>query len=214
MGILTQPESELGMDVLLFAALSFLLASIPFSLLIGRIFANRDIRDYGDGNPGATNVYRATHNRALFALAAACDSLKGTLSVGIAWWVLGWQDERIVPVALLAIAGHVFSPFLRFNGGKAVAITGGVWAAITLWEIPIVMGILITFWVRSVEESNWAVMLTMLSVGLYLVIAHRAHPVFMAIWAGNALLLWVRHRHGLATAPTLKWWLPFVKRRL
>jgi glycerol-3-phosphate acyltransferase PlsY len=200
------------LDLIIVTLMTFLLASIPFSVIIGRVVFGVDIRQFGDGNPGATNVYRATGSRFWYIVAVLADAGKGTLPVGIAYWTLGWQDMRIVPIALAAIAGHALMPFLGFRGGKAVAITGGVWAGITLWEIPLVIGVMITFWYRSVKESDWAVVLMMLSVLLYLLVVHAARPYLLILWAGNFAILLVKHRASLNHLPTLIPWLPGMRR--
>ncbi|XWX05174.1 glycerol-3-phosphate acyltransferase [Aggregatilineales bacterium SYSU G02658] len=193
------------MDVLLLAAAAFLLSSVPFSVVIGRVVFNVDIRQHGDGNPGATNVYRATGSRFWYIVAVMADALKGSIPVGIAYWGLSWRDERLALVAVLAIAGHAFSPFLNFKGGKAVAITGGTWAALTLWQVPIVIGVNLLLWYRLLEKSDdWVVMFMMAGVLLYLLVAYQQLPVFLLIWAGNFAILLFKHRHGLKRLPTFR----------
>lgn len=192
------------MDALLLAAAAFLLSSVPFSVVIGRVVFNVDIRQHGDGNPGATNVYRASGSRFWYIVAVMADALKGSIPVGIAYWGLGWRDERLALVAVLAIAGHAFSPFLGFRGGKAVAITGGTWAALTLWQVPIVIGVNLFLWYRLLNESDWVVMFMMLGVLLYLLVAYSQMPVFLFIWAGNFAILLFKHRAGLKRLPSFR----------
>jgi glycerol-3-phosphate acyltransferase PlsY len=194
------------MTIILYSIMTFLLSAIPFSVLIGQWVFKLDIRQYGDGNPGATNVLRASGSKFWFIIAVFADALKGTIPVGIAYWYLGWQDWRIVPIGVLAIAGHAFTPYLNFNGGKAVAITGGVWSAVTLWEIPIVLGLTLIFWFKSVKESDWAVILMMFSILFYMLLFKREHPHLFGLWAGNLLILLYKHRQGLAKPPTLVPW--------
>jgi glycerol-3-phosphate acyltransferase PlsY len=192
------------MDIILMSVVAFFVAAIPYSVLIGRFVFNVDIRQFGDGNPGATNVYRATKSKIWYVVAVMADALKGTIPVGIAFWSLGWMDTRIVPVAIAAIAGHAFSPFLNFNGGKAVAVTGGVWAALTLWEVPIVLGLSLLAWVRVFKESDWVVMATMFTVLAWLVFFRAYQPYLLGVWLGNLLILAYKHRAGLTALPTLK----------
>jgi glycerol-3-phosphate acyltransferase PlsY len=193
------------MDVLLLAAAAFLLSSVPFSVVIGRLVFNVDIRQHGDGNPGATNVYRASGSRFWYIVAVLADALKGSIPVGVAHWGLGWRDERLALVAVLAIAGHAFSPFLGFKGGKAVAITGGTWAALTLWQVPIVIGVNLFLWYRLLSKSDdWVVMFMMLGVLLYLLVAYNQMPVFLLIWMGNFAILLFKHRAGLKRLPSFR----------
>jgi acyl phosphate:glycerol-3-phosphate acyltransferase len=187
----------------MYAIFAFMIAAIPFSLLIGKWRFNVDIREFGDGNPGATNVLRATKSKFWFAIALFCDISKGMIPVGFAYWGLWWQDWRIVPVAILAIAGHAFSPFLKFNGGKAIAITSGVWTATTLWEIPILLGLSLTFFLKLFKNSDWAVINMMGVMFLFLVIVRPTQPHLLAIWAGNFAILLFKHRKGLAIIPKL-----------
>lgn len=107
---------------------SYLLGSIPSGLLIGQSFYHTDIRQYGSGNIGTTNAFRALGVKGgLFVF--ICDLLKGFLPViflrnlpGITWPLLAF--------GLAAIVGHSFSIFLAFKGGKAVATSFGVGLAI------------------------------------------------------------------------------------
>jgi len=196
--------------VLVWTVATYLIASLPFSVWIGRLVFGVNIRNYGDGNPGATNVYRASGSRFWYIVAILLDGHKGLLPVGIAYWILGWRGIEIVPLAWAAIMGHAFSIFLNFQGGKAVAITGGVWIGLTLLEMPIVMSVLLVYWYRSVKESNWAVILWLLSVGLYLLLAHPTNTAYLLVWLGNFLIVLYRHRDGLNHLPTIKRWLPLL----
>ncbi len=182
---------------------------MPYSLVIGRVLFRVDIRQFSDGNPGATNLYRATGSRFWYIVGVVADALKGALPVAVAYWGLGWQDMRIVPVGIAAIAGHAFSPFLGFKGGKAVAITGGVWTAITWFEVPIVLGLMLAFWYKSIKESDWVVMFVMISILLYLLVTRPTAPI-LSLWLGNFLILAFKHRQSLSKPPTFQRWLPFL----
>lgn len=105
-------------------AVGFLAGGIPFSLIVGKLFARVDIRTVADGNPGATNVIRAAGWKAGVP-AIILDISKGYLPVALARHY-GLADWALVPVALAPILGHAFSPFLKFHGGKALGATGGV----------------------------------------------------------------------------------------
>ena len=103
--------------------LSYLIGSISFALVIGKIFYKKDIRNYGSGNLGATNAYRVLGIKAGVIVALA-DILKGTFACLLPL-LLGSTVNPIV-CGLLAIVGHIFSVFASFKGGKAVATTTGV----------------------------------------------------------------------------------------
>ena len=102
--------------------LGFLLGSIPFGLLLTRAAGLGDIRSIGSGNIGATNVLR-TGNKKLAAAVLLLDALKGVAAVLISA-TLG--PLAAVAAALGAVLGHMFTPWLRFKGGKGVATTFGV----------------------------------------------------------------------------------------
>lgn len=189
---------------------AFLLGSIPFSLLIGRYALGTDIRQYGDGNPGATNVFRAG-GKAWGIWAMTLDALKATVPVGISYYGLNWHGWPMVAIALAPVAGHMFSPFLNFNGGKAVAATFGMWIGLTIWEAPTVLGIMLFYWFKSVTSSGWAVILAILSLIIYLAIA-RPDPTLLLIAFGNLCLLAYKHRTELKSRPQLRYWLPFINR--
>lgn len=204
--------------LILWMAVAYVSGGVPYSWLIGRYRFGVDIRDFGDGNPGATNVKRASGSTRWFIIAMLLDGFKGLIPVSIAHWVVGLHDFDIALVALAAIAGHAFSPFLRLQGGKAIAITWGVWCALTIWEAPTIMGLLLLYWFLSVKESDWAVVLMMLSFLVYLCLTFYSPSLHfrngsiapLVLWAGNFIILLYRHRASLSQPPTIKRWLPFL----
>jgi len=107
---------------------AYLMGSVPWGVIFTGLFAHADVREAGSGNIGAYNVYRVAGMR-LGILTLAGDLLKGAVPVLVAasWVDLpGWAGEMVVCVtALAAFAGHLFSPFLGFKGGKGVATAAG-----------------------------------------------------------------------------------------
>lgn len=108
--------------------LSYLIGSISFALVVGKMFYKIDIRGYGSGNLGATNAYRVLGVKAGLSVAVA-DILKGTLACFLPL-ILSSTVNPIV-CGLLAILGHIFSVFASFKGGKAVATATGVFLFFT-----------------------------------------------------------------------------------
>lgn len=195
------------MDIATWTLVGFLLGSIPFSVIVGRLVADVDIRQYGDHNPGATNVLRAT-GWGWFALAGLLDYLKGAVPVGIPWFFLGIHGWGIVPIALAPLLGHAFSPWLRFRGGKAVAATFGVWTGLTVGAGPIMLGLLLGLAFAVVVVSGWAVVLAMLGFGGFIWQQYSAYyPEFMVIWLGNLALLAWKYREDLGHMPGIRSWL-------
>lgn len=100
------------------AALAYLLGSVPFGLVMARLFGLGDIRQIGSGNIGATNVLR-TGNRPAAALTLVLDAGKGGIAVLVARYALAEDAAQIAGFA--AFLGHCFPIFLGFKGGKGVA---------------------------------------------------------------------------------------------
>ncbi|SMO70916.1 acyl-phosphate glycerol-3-phosphate acyltransferase [Balnearium lithotrophicum] len=116
------------MSYFLVFLVSFLLGSIPFGYIVGRI-KGVDVRKYGSGNIGATNVSRVLGKK-YGALVLFLDALKGALPVLILKYS-GFSAELQVFSGLSAILGHCFSPFLSFRGGKGVATGLGAFLVIS-----------------------------------------------------------------------------------
>jgi glycerol-3-phosphate acyltransferase PlsY len=115
----------------LFAAgAAFLLGSVPFGLIIGKVFCGIDPRTAGSGNVGATNVARLC-GTAWGALTLLCDLLKGLLPVALYASFAGEaRPLAAYCLGLASICGHVYSLFLGGKGGKGVATTVGVYLAL------------------------------------------------------------------------------------
>ncbi len=202
-------DATLILNTLMWTVIGFISGSLMLALWLGRLTLGRDVRAVGDGNPGATNVLKAGGAK-LGALALLLDVLKGAIPVSIAYYAVGIGGVPLVFVALAPIFGHAFSPFLRFKGGKAVAVSAGVWMALTLWEIPTFGGLVLGLWFAVVVVSGWAVLLMGLCLLAYLLIAHR-DPVLITVLVVNLALISWKYRADLAQPPGLRDWL---RRRL
>ena len=129
--------------------LAYLIGSIPFSFLVVRMVAGRDIRHEGSGNVGATNVAR-TAGKVPGIMALLLDIAKGYAAVALARWLVaqpGWpfaagpapwesREFWLALAGLIAVLGHMFPAWLRFHGGKGVATAAGVFLALD----PLVIG--------------------------------------------------------------------------
>ena len=109
-------------EIILLVILSYLCGSIPFGLILTKIFNKKDIRKIGSGNIGATNVLR-TGNKLLALTTLLFDILKGFLPVLIS---KQYFPEFIYLCSLFAFFGHVFPIWLKFKGGKGVATFLGI----------------------------------------------------------------------------------------
>jgi len=116
------------MPMLIAAVAGYILGSIPFGLVMAKLFGLGDIRQIGSGNIGATNVLRTGNKLAAF-LTLVLDAGKGAIAVVIARALFG---EGAAGVAgLFAVLGHLFPLFLRFKGGKGVATFLGTLLALS-----------------------------------------------------------------------------------
>ena len=137
---------------------AFCLGACPFSVWIGRLVLGKDIRNYGDGNPGAANVFRVG-GRKSGCLAVFLDTAKGVPFVILAHSYFGLSEVAVMTVALSAILGHAFSPLLRFKGGKSVAVTFGVLLALPQHEMLIAFAAFMFLGFLFIEIDAWTVML-------------------------------------------------------
>ncbi len=188
--------------LLFWTIITFLSASVPYSPVLARLFVNADLRTVGDGNPGATNVLKAGGKK-LGVAAMLLDGFKGAIPIGLAYWLAGLQDWNVVPLGVAALLGHAYSPWLKFQGGKAVAITFGVWAGLTWWVLPTIMGVFLGLFFSVLNRSGWAVLALMLGLLAQLVLM-AAPTSWLVLWALNTALLAWKYRADLAHAPGLK----------
>lgn len=166
------------------SALSFLICGIPFGLLIAARLNGVDVRKTGSGNIGMTNVARSAGGKAA-ALTFLCDAGKGTLCVLLGKLVIaslcfggdggmlahnsafGWVGSVLFMACVL---GHIFSPYLHFNGGKGISV--GFGAGLGMWW-PIGLGLLAVFLLFTIPTRY---------VSLGSVAAAASLPVQAALW--------------------------------
>jgi len=159
-------------------AIALFLGSLPFSVWIGKLFLSTDIRKYGDGSPGATNVARAG-SRSLYIIAVLLDAFKGTVPVWLAQLITGVNGWELVAVAVAPVIGHAFTPFLKFRGGMGVATTFGVWLGLLGWLGPVIMGIGVGLMFAIQKNWVWATIGSMLIFLVFLISAQ--FPFHLAV---------------------------------
>ena len=111
-------------QIILFCILAYVIGSIPFALIVGKVFYNTDIRTLGSGNLGTTNTFRCLGKKAGITV-FVCDVSKGIVATFLPTLMLGRVDFLSV-FGAFAMIGHVFPIFANFKGGKAVATGSGV----------------------------------------------------------------------------------------
>lgn len=178
------------------AATGYLAGSLMFSSWLARL-RGRDLRLTGDGNPGAVNAFKAA-GPFVGAAALLLDFLKGALPVAAACWLLHLRGWALAPVVVAPVLGHAFPPWLSFRGGKALAVTFGVWSGVTLWEAPCLLGGLLLS-TRLAFRLPDGVCVAVALAGLVVFVTARLRDPALAVAAVVvALVVLFKHRRELA----------------
>ena len=193
------------MSILLWSALGFASGALPWSVWLGRVFAHSDVRAYGDRNPGAANAWKAGGWR-VGSAAALLDIGKGTVPVFLAATLAGIGNWGLIPVGLAPILGHAYSPMLEFRGGKAQAVSVGVWAAVTAGIALPVLAVSLAIGYASQKTDGWTVMFGGLGV-LGLLLTRHPEPHLLLLWAGNMGILVVKLQDDLRLGVAPRPWL-------
>ncbi len=160
---------------------AYLIGGIPFGLLLAKYFGGADIKSEGSGSIGATNVLRVIKKRdpslakKLGAATLLLDALKGLIVLVIAGMV-GVSEETKWAIAILAVVGHCFSPYLKFEGGKGVATGVGV----MIYMLPVETIIAIIVWavcIKIFKISSLSSLLALTSLVLASFVLHPDMPV-------------------------------------
>jgi acyl phosphate:glycerol-3-phosphate acyltransferase len=173
------------------ALAAFLLGSIPFGLILTRLAGLGDIRAIGSGNIGATNVLR-TGNKGLAAAVLILDAAKGAAAV-LAARAMGPDMAAVATLAV--VLGHIFPPWLGFNGGKGVATSAG---ALLAYHWPVGLAVCATWLVVAfvTRYSSLAAIVATVLAPLYAwLLTHAIGPTVVV--ALVALLVLERHRDNI-----------------
>ena len=178
------------MEFLTIGIISYLMGSIPFGLILTKVFLKKDIREIGSGNIGATNALR-TGNKLLGYSTLLLDILKAVIPI---LFVKSNFPELVYISALSAFLGHVFPVWLKFKGGKGVATYVGI-----LFSLNIILGIvfgvcwLIIFF--TTKYSSLASLVGSFSIPLYkLIIGQTENVLFFGIMF---VLIFFTHRENI-----------------
>ena len=180
------------MEYLISAFFGYLLGSIPFGLVLCKIFGLGDIRDIGSGNIGATNVLR-TGNKPLALATLLLDSGKGAIVVLIINHFFGFNAAMLA--GFFALIGHCYPIWLKFKGGKGVATTLGTLLALA-WPVGLTAcGI----WLISALIFRISSLSALIAVGLTPIIAHLIYdnPNLSFVCALIAALVYIKHRENI-----------------
>jgi len=181
------PEALLPVAFLI----GYLLGSIPFGLVLTRLAGTQDLRSIGSGNIGATNVLR-TGRKGLAAATLLLDMLKGTAAVVISGY-FGGPDAAML-AGLGAFLGHIFPVWLKFKGGKGVAVYIGILLGL-LWPAALVFCLI---WLAVAFASRYSSLSALVaSLVTPLVLWWFGHLLLAALFAVLTLLLFYMHRENI-----------------
>ena len=181
--------------VWLIPAVAYLLGSIPFGLIVSRVFGRGDVRKEGSGNIGATNVSRVAGPLAGI-LTLLLDGAKGSAAVLVAGRYSNDSAMWMVIAGLAVLVGHCFPVWLRFKGGKGVATAAGVYLAMSP---PAFLGGLILFsliagYSRYVSLGSVAAAVAMPLLTYFLWAPHHAPPLVVTI-ASLTIAILIVYKH-------------------
>ena len=168
-------------NIMLYLA-AYLIASIPFGVIIVKSLYSVDITKEGSKSIGATNVYRVLKNidlknaKKIAIITIICDVLKGFLPIIIAKFA-GIDENVLWMMAVMAVLGHCFSAFLKFEGGKGVATSYGVFAAFL--PIEVALSLIVWFLVgKFIKVSSVA---SLSGIFTFLILSLIIHPQILPI---------------------------------
>ena len=178
------------MEILIVGIISYLMGSIPFGLILTKIFLKKDIREIGSGNIGATNALR-TGNKIIGYTTLISDILKAIIPV---IYVKIYFPELVYVSSLCAFLGHVFPIWLKFKGGKGVATYLGILFALNIYfSLIFIISWLITFGLS--KYSSLASLVASISIPIYLLFSSQFNQViFFTIMF---ILIFFTHRENI-----------------
>jgi acyl phosphate:glycerol-3-phosphate acyltransferase len=174
---------------------AYLLGSIPFGLLLGRMFGAADVRKAGSGNIGATNVARVA-GPAAGVLTLVLDAAKGAFAVYLTARLANASATWMMIALLMALAGHCFPVWLGFRGGKGVATAAGAFAVLcplAVFGSVILFVLVVAYWrFVSLGSISAAAALPLL---VYFLWAPGHAPPYVIIFGSLAAVLLVVYKH-------------------
>ena len=181
------PEAFLPVALIL----GYLLGSIPFGLILTKLAGTQDLRSIGSGNIGATNVLR-TGRKGLAAATLIGDALKGTVAVILAGYFGG--PNAAMAAALGAFLGHLFPVWLKFKGGKGVAVYIGILIGL-FWPAAIVFCVI---WLTTAIVTRYSSLAALVaSVVTPIFLRWFGHLALASLFAVLTLLLFYMHRENI-----------------
>ena len=179
------------MSLVLWIIISFVSASVPWSLILGYIFSNKDIRTVGDKNPGGTNTLKLSGIK-VGLMAIFLDISKSFFPVYFSLFY-GFIGYELILICLAAISGSIFSPFLKFNGGKSLSVSCGIWLAISSGIIGPLICLMMAF-SHSIQKTHiWTILFGWLGILIWVLI-FSFELEYVIIFFINFIFVMYKHR--------------------
>lgn len=179
------------MSLVFWILISFVSASVPWSLILGYIFSNKDIRTVGDKNPGGTNTLKLSGIK-VGLMAIFLDISKSFFPVYFSLFY-GFIGYELILICLAAISGSIFSPFLKFNGGKSLAVSCGIWLAISSGIIGPLICLMMAFSHLIQKTHIWTILFGWLGILIWVLI-FSFELEYVIIFFINFILVMYKHR--------------------
>lgn len=189
--------TALTLYTVLAVVIAYLLGSVPFAIIVSKLFGLQDPRQFGSGNPGATNVLRSGNKKAA-VLTLIGDAFKGWLAVFIAQQLFANHSNVIALVAIAAFLGHIYSIFLSLKGGKGVATAIGVLLALS----PLLALTLIIIWLLMAILFRYSSLAAIVAASaaplLYLQLySYHLNNYYLAAIAFISIMLIYKHKTNI-----------------
>ena len=181
---------------------AYLVGGVPFSYLAGMWAKGIDLRQHGSGNLGASNTYRILGGR-IALIVLVLDIAKGLIPVVMAraWDVVGLEPYHEIAAAVGAILGHLFSPYLRFSGGKGIATSAGAFAGLAPWAFACALLVFAAvFAARKIVSLASLAAAVALPIAVYMTGRISLAPSSSAVLWGSVLIMVVvvvKHRGNI-----------------
>tara|TARA_B100000579_G_scaffold422934_1_gene425487 strand:+ start:3039 stop:3665 length:627 start_codon:yes stop_codon:yes gene_type:complete len=196
------------METLIFSIIAFFSGAIPFSIILTKILSGKDVREIGDNNPGAVNAWKSA-GAYVGLVVMFLEFLKAILPIAIAIRFFDFNGYNLVFISLMPIFGHSFSPFLKFRGGKALAVTAAMWLALFQFEAAIVIFGLLAVFFAIQKNDAWTVNLVHLCFFIYGITtsiskSYISNSEFIFLWVIATIMMIYNHKKELRELPEIR----------
>ena len=179
-------------SLMIVIGIGYLLGSLPYGLILVKIFHGIDIRTIGSGNIGATNVLRAGY-KWLALITLFLDAFKGAIAVLIVKYYLGYKNDYVALAGLASIMGHMYPIWLGFKGGKGVATFFGIILAFN----PVIFLISGLTWLVSAFITRYSSLSALLAVIIFPISCYFLDRQFLSVAIVIAIMILYKHKDNI-----------------